>query len=97
MTISKTTTCRFSSQGIEQSWRCEDWRVKASIHQMLGQVPSAQDAEPADSAPVLLLQLCWDNAIGMKFGDVGAASFWIKPEHLAERRFDHVRGEVVGH
>lgn len=76
---------------------CEDWRVKASIHQMLGQAPSAQDAEPADSAPVLLLQLCWDNAIGMKFGDVGAASFWIKPEHLAERRFDHVWGEVVGH
>ena len=76
---------------------CEEWRLEARIHQMLGQAPSAQDAEPVDSAPVLLLQLCWDDAIGMKFGDVGAASFWVKPEHLAERRFDQVWGEVVGH
>ena len=76
---------------------CEEWRLEARIHQMLGQAPSAQDAEPVDSAPVLLLQLCWDDAIGMKFGDVGAAWFWVKPEHLAERRFDRVWGEVVGH
>ena len=86
---------RQSRDGVEVA--CEDWRLKASIHQMLGHAPSAQDAAAADSSPVLLLQLCWDDAIGMKFGDVGAASFWIKPEHLAERRFDHVWGEVVGH
>ena len=31
------------------------------------------------------------------FGDLGAASFWIKPEDLETRRFDNVWGEVVGH
>lgn len=76
---------------------CEDWRLEAWIHQMLGHAASAQEAAAADGLPVLLLQLCWDDAIGMNFGDVGVASFWIKPEHLAKRRFDQVWGEVIGH
>ena len=39
---------RQSRDGTEVA--CEDWRLKASIHQMLGHAPSAQDAAAADSS-----------------------------------------------
>jgi uncharacterized protein YwqG len=76
---------------------CEDWRLSAKHHQMLGYAPSCQDAEPFESSNVLLLQIFYDVEINMGFGDVGAASFWIKPDDLVARRFDKAWAEIVGH
>lgn len=68
-----------------------------AVHQMLGYPRSCQDAPSVDEPEILLLHLATDYGVHMVFGDVGNASFWISPQDLAERRFDRVRAEVVGH
>jgi hypothetical protein len=83
--------------GLALATEFESWRFSASHHQMLGHAPSCQDAEQVTNPDILLLQLCYDREIGIGFGDVGAASFWIKPADLAARRFENAWAEIVGH
>jgi len=58
------------------------WSFKPRFHQMLGHAPSSQIAVPAESKVVCLLQLATDNGVGMSFGDLGEAAFWISEEDL---------------
>lgn len=65
------------------------------IHQMLGWAPATQRADA--SGDVCLLQLTSDPGIGLMFGDVGEASFWIARRDLAARRFEAARAVLQGH
>lgn len=70
------------------------------VHQMLGHVPLLQGVMPdveGEGGEVCLLQLAWDPAIDLKFGDCGQATFWISREDLASHRFDRVAAVVESH
>ena len=68
------------------------------VHQMLGHVPFLQNCGPeVDGEAVCLLQLAWDPAIDLTFGDCGQATFWITREDLANLRFDRVAAVVESH
>ncbi|WP_369939736.1 DUF1963 domain-containing protein [Xanthomonas medicagonis] len=70
-------------------------RSEANLHQMLGHPVLLQDMVPdTESEPVCLLQLASDDAIDLRFGDCGMATFWIDREDLANLRFDRVVGIV---
>ena len=72
--------------------------AEARVHQMLGHVPLLQGTMPdIEGEPVCLLQLAWDPAIDLKFGDCGQATFWISREDLAVQNFDHVAAVVESH
>jgi uncharacterized protein YwqG len=75
---------------------CKPWKIGARHHQMLGHVPSSQDAMSVDSDTVCLLQLNTDPAIDFMFGDMGEATFWIEPGDLANRRFDKAWATMQG-
>lgn len=67
---------------------------------MLGHVPLLQGIMPdveGEGGEVCLLQLAWDPAIDLKFGDCGQATFWISREDLASHRFDRVAAVVESH
>lgn len=69
--------------------------ASARVHQMLGHVPLLQGGMPdIEGEPVCLLQLAWDPAIDLRFGDCGQATFWIAREDLAVRNFDRVAAVV---
>lgn len=59
-------------------------------HQMFGPGVNIQDAAEAYSDHHLLLQLMYDDMVAWRFGDMGVAQFWIRPEDLAARRWDKV-------
>ena len=71
---------------INQSYRqpTDTW------HQMFGPGVNIQDAADAYGDHHLLLQLMYDDMVAWRFGDMGAAQFWIRPEDLAARRWDKV-------
>ncbi|UXZ97524.1 DUF1963 domain-containing protein [Pseudomonas phytophila] len=72
--------------------------ARARVHQMLGHVPLLQGAMPdIEGEPVCLLQLAWDPAIDLRFGDCGQATFWIAREDLAVQNFDRVAAVVESH
>lgn len=72
--------------------------AEVNVHQMLGHVPLLQGAMPdIEGDPVCLLQLGWDPAIDLKFGDCGQATFWIAREDLEARNFERVAAIVQGH
>ncbi|WP_407315394.1 DUF1963 domain-containing protein [Pseudomonas sp. nanlin1] len=69
--------------------------ARPRVHRMLGHVPLLQRAMPdIEGEPVCLLQLAWDPAIDLRFGDCGQATFWISREDLAARNFDRVAAVV---
>lgn len=45
----------------------------------------------------MLLQLCYDDIMGWRFGDVGVFQFWISPNNLKKRRWDKVSVTFEGH
>ena len=65
--------------------------LHASVHQMMLCPPSyvQGDAEERIGEWLLLLELSSDPPIGHHFGE-GVLQFWIRPDHLAARRFDLV-------
>lgn len=70
-------------------------RSRATIHQMLGHAVLLQNTGAMiDEEPVCLLQPANDDAIDLKLGDCGQATFWIRRSDLAERRFDRVEAVV---
>jgi uncharacterized protein YwqG len=70
-------------------------RSRAVIHQMLGHAVLLQNTGAMiEEDPVCLLQLANDDAIDLKLGDCGQATFWIRRSDLAQRRFDRVEGVV---
>lgn len=72
--------------------------ARARVHQLLGHVPLLQGTMPdIEGEPVCLLQLAWDPAINLNFGDCGQATFWISKEDLAVRNFDRVAAVVESH
>jgi uncharacterized protein YwqG len=64
---------------------------------MLGHAPSSQKAMPLSANALCLLQLATDLGVGMSFGDMGEAAFWITQEDLAARRFDKTWLKMQGH
>jgi uncharacterized protein YwqG len=74
-----------------------DWQLITRVHQMFGYAPASQGSAPLDSGPVCLLQLATDNGLEFMFGDVGEATFWIKPKDLAAKRFDKAWATLAGH
>jgi uncharacterized protein YwqG len=73
------------------------WRVQASTHQMLGHSVMPQYVGDDEGESICLLQLVCDDAIDLKFGDCGIATFWINLEDLANLNFDRVAAIVFSH
>ena len=69
-------------------------------HQMLGAPENIQDTAPRMEAQghICLMQLDSDWGVhkSFTFCDSGMAQFWIKPQDLAERRFDRAFGTTDG-
>lgn len=69
-----------------------DYRLPAhGLPQMFGLATCIQNALYSHLDDVLLLQLPYDDLMEWRFGDNGAYQFWIRPEDLAERRWDAVK------
>ena len=64
-------------------------------HQMLGHVPTSQDAKAVNGPDICLLQLSSDPIRQMGFGDAGECTFWINADDLAACRFEKARGTIV--
>lgn len=79
---------------------CEHRNLECPIHQMLGFGKNVQGtaADARDDGDILLLQLDSDLKLHehFMFCDVGVAQFWIKPEDLAEKRFEKAWATTEG-
>jgi Domain of unknown function (DUF1963) len=72
-------------------------RATVLVHQMLGHAPASQEAKSVESETLCLLQLATDWGVGMEFGDVGEAAFWINPDDLSQNRFENAWVTLQGH
>jgi hypothetical protein len=73
------------------------WNDDPTFAQMLGHAPSAQESLSPGDPTVCLLNLASDDGMGWMFGDVGNASFWIRPDDLARRDFAKAWATIEGH
>lgn len=68
------------------------------LHQMFGVGIDIQEGASIEHAnDHMLLQLCYDDIMGWRFGDVGVFQFWISPKNLKKRRWDKVSVTFEGH
>ncbi|MGS4884292.1 DUF1963 domain-containing protein [Roseibium sp. MB-4] len=82
-----------------QSELSENRRLPAGYwHQMFGAGFDIQGNASFEHAnDHMLLQLCYDDIMGWRFGDVGVFQFWISPKNLKKRRWDKVSVTFEGH
>ena len=67
------------------------------MHQMFGLPANVQTAAEDNEDKHLLLQLAFDDLMGMRWGDGGYIQFWIRPEDLSAQRWDKVTSTVESH